>query len=170
MSKKASLGTQIVVKEQDVSQALVEAKRGRGRPTPYKPEYCQDAIMLCKQGATNFELAEYFGVNRSTLYQWSVRHPDFAEACKLGKEVADDRVERSLYERAVGFTYKAQRPFLGKDGTPVVVEHDVYVPPDVKACLVWLQNRRTEVWHRPVYTIQAAPAQAVINGVTVDEV
>jgi hypothetical protein len=31
------------------------------------------------------------------------RHPEFSEAMKVGKSVADDRMERSLYQRGIGY-------------------------------------------------------------------
>ena len=41
---------------------MSEKKRGRGRPTKYRPEYAIRARDLCRFGATDAELAEIFEV------------------------------------------------------------------------------------------------------------
>jgi hypothetical protein len=50
-------------------------------------------------------------------------HPAFGEALKLGKKEADERVERSLYSRAVGYHYDAVKIFL-----PYGATEPVYAP------------------------------------------
>lgn len=83
-----------------------------GQPTKYKPEYAQHAEKLCLlHGATDDELAAFFGVHVGTIYRWSLAHVEFCEALKSGKDVADNRVERSLYHRAVGYTFDTEKVF-----------------------------------------------------------
>jgi hypothetical protein len=36
------------------------------------------------------------------IMAWKTKHPEFREACKLGKQAADDLVEARLHHRAVG--------------------------------------------------------------------
>jgi hypothetical protein len=55
----------------------------------YKPEYCAQAEKLCKLGATNPELGDFFEVTRETINQWMQKHSDFKAAIKLGKMEAD---------------------------------------------------------------------------------
>src|SRR5690242_9203224 len=73
-----------------------------GRPTLYRPELCEQARNYCLLGATNNELAEFFGVCPSTIDNWIVRHADFEAAVKSGRAFADARVARGLYNRAIG--------------------------------------------------------------------
>jgi hypothetical protein len=54
-------------------------------------------------------------------------------------------VERSLYQRAIGFEYDAVKVFNAK-GRPLVVPYRHVVPPDVTAQIFWLKNRRPERW------------------------
>ena len=68
----------------------------------YKPEFADQARLLCRLGATDEELAEHFGACVRTIYRWRNAHEAFAEAVVVGKDHADDRVERALYARAVG--------------------------------------------------------------------
>ena len=41
-----------------------------GRPTDYKPEYCEQATKLCKLGATDAELGDFFEVTEQTINNW----------------------------------------------------------------------------------------------------
>jgi hypothetical protein len=118
-----------------------------GRPTGYRPEYCQVAEELCRNGATDEELADYFEVSARTIYRWKAEFPDFCQALKTGKEVADERVERSLYHRAVGYSHEAVKIFMPAGAKePVYASYTEHVPPDTTAAIFWLKNRRGEAW------------------------
>lgn len=121
--------------------------RSRGRPSGYKPEYAAQAAKLCKLGATNVDLADFFDASINTIANWQTSHPEFLAALKAGKDSADDRVERSLYLRAVGYTYDAVKIFLPKDSRkPIYAPFREHVPPDVTAQIFWLKNRRRDEW------------------------
>lgn len=115
--------------------------KAKGRPTSYKDEFCQKAADLCVNGATDFEVAQALGVCVRTLYRWKAEHSDFCQALKIGKEAADDRVERSLYNRAVGYDYPAVK-IMQDSGKPLIVPYTEHVPPDVGAVTMWLTNRK----------------------------
>jgi len=117
-----------------------------GRPTDYKIKYVQEAFERAQHGATDMELADSFGVSVRTIYKWKNDHPEFSQALKLGKEHADERVIRSLYQRATGFEHDALKVFLDKEGDPVLVPYREFVVPDTTACIFWLKNRRKEDW------------------------
>jgi hypothetical protein len=70
---------------------------------------------------------------------------------------ADDRVERSLYNRAIGYSYDAVKIFCSRDGEIIEAPYVEHVPPDVTACIFWLKNRRPQDW-RDVSGISAASA------------
>ena len=74
-----------------------------GRPTAYKPDFCEQARKQCLLGATNEELGEFFGVTRRTIDNWIACHPDFAAAVESGRVVADSKVASGLFARAIGF-------------------------------------------------------------------
>lgn len=117
-----------------------------GRPTQYKPEYSEQAKEMCLNGATDVQLADEFGVSVQTLYNWRSKYPEFLEALKGGKEVADALVERSLYERATGYERDSVKIFLAKDGSVVQVPFREYVPPDATSMIFWLKNRKPAEW------------------------
>lgn len=72
-----------------------------GRPSDYSPEILPNIAELAIAGATDVQLAETIGIDISTLYRWKNRYPEFREALKENKEVADARVEQTLYRKAL---------------------------------------------------------------------
>ena len=116
-----------------------------GQPTLYKRDYCTQAHNYCLLGATNEDLAAFFEVTRRTIDNWIAAHPDFATAVRSGRVVADMRVARCLYERAVGFEQKVERTVLHQ-GKEWVLKNVVNHPPDTRACIFWLRNRQRGNW------------------------
>lgn len=116
-----------------------------GRPTEYREEYCAQAQKLTKLGATDRDLAEFFGVSIRTIERWRVQHEEFCRSTQLGKAEADDRVEKSLYHRAVGYSFEAEKIFNNK-GDIVRAPYIEHVPPDTAAAFIWLKNRRPDIW------------------------
>lgn len=117
-----------------------------GRPTKYKPEYLAQAVKLCALGATEEQLADFFGVQVSTLYEWREKHPQFSEAIKEAKSEHDAAVERSLLERAQGYSHKAEKIFLSRFGEVVRAEYTEHYPPDPTSMIFWLKNRQPQKW------------------------
>ena len=116
-----------------------------GRPSDFQPAYVDQAKKLCELGATDVDLADFFQVDVRTIYRWKHDHDEFCQALKAGKDIADDRVERSLYQRAVGYTFDSAKIF-NANGEPLIVPYREHVAPDTTACIFWLKNRRKEHW------------------------
>jgi nitrogen fixation protein len=118
-----------------------------GRPTNYRTEYVERAKELCEAGATDANLADEFGVSITTIKNWRVQFPEFLTASKLPKAVADERVERSLYERATGYSHDSVKIFCdAKTGEVTQVPFIEHVPPDSTAMIFWLKNRKPAEW------------------------
>ncbi len=67
------------------------SKRGRvneGRPSSYKPEYCERVIELGKQGYSEAMIAQELDVALYTLANWERAHPEFLAATTRAKELA----------------------------------------------------------------------------------
>jgi hypothetical protein len=62
-----------------------------------------------------------------------------------GKEAFDNRIERSLAQRAAGYSVHTEKVFQ-YEGTIVRAETVEHYPPDVTACRLWLMNRRPDKW------------------------
>lgn len=126
---------------------MAVAKAKRGRPPTYSDQVCETARKVALLGATDAEIADIIGVDIATLYRWKNQFPEFCEAIKAGKVNADDRVERSLFQRAVGYTFDTVKIVAdSKSGTSLSVPHREHVPPDTTACIFWLKNRRKDEW------------------------
>lgn len=116
-----------------------------GRPTDYNPNlHPWLAEAWAATGLTEPEIAAKLGKADSTLRAWK-KFPEFSAALKRGKEIPDDRVERSLYQRAIGYSHPSEKVFQfeGRVVRAKIVEH---CPPDVTACIFWLKNRRRDQW------------------------
>ncbi len=113
--------------------------------TDYNPSFDDQARKLCELGATDKELGEFFGVTTRSIYRWILKYPTFGQALKAGKVALDDRVERSLYHRATGYSYESEKIFLyqGEVVRAKTIEH---VPPDTVSMIFWLKNRRPAEW------------------------
>jgi hypothetical protein len=134
-------------------RTLENSKRDRradnpGRPSRYNSDFHPKAAKsLCAKGATIAELAAAFDVAISTIWLWKISHPEFFESCRLGLEAATDRVERSMFERAVGYTHDSVKIFLPAGaGKPVYAPYLKHVPPDPRAGEFWLTNRAPDRW------------------------
>ena len=68
----------------------------------YNPEYHDDwAWSLAVKGATNDEIAEAFGISVRTFIRWTQKYESLKTAVETGKNIADSKVEKSLYQRAI---------------------------------------------------------------------
>lgn len=118
-----------------------------GRPTKYDSKFAGQAEKLCQLGATDQEIADFFGIEVRTVYRWKVDNDEFCQALKAGKETADDRVERSLYQRAIGYEQDEVKIFMPAQATdPVYAPFRAKIAPDVTAAIFWLKNRRKDEW------------------------
>lgn len=115
------------------------------RPTKFKAEYVAQAQKLCKLGATDQEIADFFEVEVRTIYRWKTENEKFCQALKVGKDEADDRVERSLFARANGYEHDEVDIRVVANA---IVQTPIrkYYPPDTTAAIFWLKNRKAKDW------------------------
>ncbi|HEY9091740.1 helix-turn-helix domain-containing protein [Parasphingorhabdus sp.] len=103
--------------------------------------------IAAENGATDREIAELLDMSERSLYRLKHTNADLVEALKVGKAVADDRVEQSLYRRATGYSFDTVKVFMPAGCLePVCIEIVEHVPPDTTAAIFWLKNRRKEDW------------------------
>ena len=118
-----------------------------GRPTKYRAEFAKVAGKMCEMGATDMDLAEALGVSTRTIWRWLVQHPEFCRAAKLGKDEADQRVERAFYQRCIGYSHHAEK-IMQNAGVVIRAGYIEHVPPDPGAALNWLANRQPDKWRK----------------------
>ena len=56
-----------------------------GRPTDYKPEYCEEVIAHMNDGASLTSFAASIGCARSSINVWMEANSEFSESVKIGK-------------------------------------------------------------------------------------
>lgn len=56
-----------------------------GRPTVYKPEYCQQVIDHMKDGYSLESFGGVIMVSKDTLQEWKNKYPDFSASIKIGE-------------------------------------------------------------------------------------
>jgi len=119
-----------------------------GQPTKFKPEYTDEVERLCKYlGATDVQLADFYGVTEQTINNWKKEHPEFFGSIRKGKLESDLPIGESLYHRAKGYSHpdtKAQWiPATDKeDGHWEYADLIKHYPPDTAAAFIWLKNRQ----------------------------
>lgn len=129
-----------------------------GRPTKYKPEYDEQAAKLCALGATDQEIADFFEVNVATIYRWKAEHEGFCDAIKIAKAAADARVERSLFQRAIGYEQDEVKIFMPANAeAPVYAPFRAKIQPDTTAAIFWLKNRKPAEWRDKQETVLSGP-------------
>lgn len=67
----------------------------KGRPTLYKPEYCEGIIAFCENHNEVPFLQDYahlIGVCKDTLQEWASVHPEFSLAYKKAKDIQEKKL------------------------------------------------------------------------------
>lgn len=117
-----------------------------GRPTKYKIEYNEQVEKLCKLGATDKDIADFFGVCEATVNNWKLSEPQFLESLKRGKLLADMNVADSLYQKAIGYTHPDTKFATHEGEITDSVEYTKHIAPDTTAAIFWLKNRQGYKW------------------------
>ncbi len=117
----------------------------RAKPGAFRKEYAEQARKLCRLGATDAELADFFSVSEETLAGWKNAHPEFLESVTEGRALADAEVAHSLFRRATGYSHPDVH-VSSYQGEITVTEITKHYAPDTVACVFWLKNRRPDLW------------------------
>lgn len=115
------------------------------RPSKFNEQIKAKMLELYEKGKTDQQVADIIGVSVRTIDNWKGKHPEFLQALKEMKQVADELVVASLFSRAVGYSHKEEQTFMYK-GEVIVHENIKQYPPDVTAAIFWLKNRQPEFW------------------------
>ncbi len=119
---------------------------------------------LILAGWDDAQISDFIGVTSRTLYRWKEKNKNFCQTLRDWKKEADLKVEKSLYQRAIGYEYnevvyeKSKIGGLGvmlsKGQIEAIAHKDTYktkvtvkqVVPDVTAQIFWLKNRQSDIW------------------------
>ena len=109
--------------------------------THVKP-YLDEIQGWAMSGLTDEQIADNLGIAASTLYEYKKKYPEFSEALKKGKDIADAQVVNALFKTATGFTYYEDIATATGD----VVSAQRYAKPNTTAQIFWLKNRQPDRW------------------------
>jgi len=127
-----------------------ERTKIRGARGVYDDTIAARAYILACLGWTNAQFAVSFGVDVHTIQMWLVQHPEFAEAVYDGKAIHDSGVQKSLLQRAMGYTITEKTTKNGTDryGDPIREEitKERHIPGDPVCMQFWLKNRHPDEW------------------------
>lgn len=124
----------------------------------YQEDYTPQAYKLCLLGATDRDLAHFFGISIRIMQQWKKVHPPFADAILRGKKTADMEVAASLYQQTLDRVItckqaiKCKEIYYDDNGKRVekerieIVEIDKHIPADFRSQQFWLRNRNPKQW------------------------
>lgn len=139
------------------------------RPEKWEDRFVAIAAAVCRLGATDEDLAGILGVSVRTVNYWKSSRPDFQAALKVGKEEADDRVQRALYHRAVGYEQDAVKIFMPAGAVePVYAPYKERIAPDTTAAIFWLKNRRPTEWRDRSAVELSGPDGGAIQTTSID--
>ncbi len=82
-----------------------------GQPSKYKKTYCALVLKLMKEGQSILHVANEIGVVRSTIQNWSEKHPEFLVALEKGQQLAEafwmNQGESGLWNQGQGITFNS---------------------------------------------------------------
>ena len=113
--------------------------------TAWEPDRIRQAYQQCLLGLTDQQMATVMGISVKTIEYWKKTKPEFMEACKRGKTVADAKVAEALFRKATGYTHEETHITVFK-GEVIKTKYEKYYPPDAWACMKWLGLRQRENW------------------------
>jgi hypothetical protein len=132
-----------------------------GRPTLYRPEYCDLAIEVMGQGYDVTAVAGSIGVAQKTVYRWIEEYPDFCHAIEIGKARRLLALQNKLLTTAMGvgvtaaiFALKNAAPDDWQDryNTETKITHRIEQVSDSELLAIINQHRTIE--HDPQPMLQ----------------
>lgn len=121
--------TQHEYKTEETKSSYRNPRVGKGSKTSIYDRWKQDGVLndklllmegYARDGATDIQIAEAFGINPNTLRNMRNLHGDVSEALRKGKEIVDYAVENALLRKALNG--------------------------DTTAIMFWLKNRKPDKW------------------------
>lgn len=128
-----------------------------GRKRKYNDDFPLLAEDYARRGMIDKEIARLLGISETLFYEYKKKYLEFLEALKRGKAPVDVEVENALLKRARGFEYEEvkveYRPGKKKKDddeepgiTKSITKTKKLIVADVTAQIVWLTNRRPDLW------------------------
>lgn len=122
----------------DYTPLLLEMQNTKiGRPSEYRPEYCDRVVEIMSMGLSLTAAMGVLGFARSTAYEWQEKYPAFSDAVKLGQSRRQMFLELKLMEapsgaQATGAIFALKNTGTGDWRDKQEVEHSGAIDRNVK--------------------------------------
>ena len=112
-----------------------------GRPSDYRPEFCETAIAMGQNGASKVDIADALDTTVKTIYNWMAQYPDFLRAMERAEQKAEvwwaeqgkkalwtPGFNSSVWSRSMAARFprswreNKNVEFSGKDGAPIEMD------------------------------------------------
>lgn len=119
---------------------MTEETNPVGRPTLYRPEYCERVIELGREGRSKAQMASRLDVCCNTLDNWAKENPEFLSALTRARDLAkawwedkgQDNLTSSVFQTGLwsrsmaarfpdDYTERQKKEHSGPDGGPVQI-------------------------------------------------
>lgn len=114
----------------------------------WKDEFKDMVFELCLLGLGNEEIAKVIGVSESTFKVWAADENKLLTPVIEGKTIADAKVAKSMYNRALGYEYTETKESVNKKGETESTETVKHIAGDTGAQMNWLANRQRKLWRK----------------------
>lgn len=132
-----------------IADGGMKGKAGLTKPkkhTTWWPKNLEEILRVAFEvGGTYESVAASLGRTRHELQNYAKRHRRIANAMRDGRAHADQRVVKSLFNRAVGYD-APDTDIRVCDGQIVKTPLVKHYPPSELACIFWLKNRKPDEW------------------------
>lgn len=118
-----------------------------GRPSKYETDikpYIEDIKKAVESGATVEEIADAYGINKSTLHKYKREKKELKDAFTRGRKVVCIEIKAALLKKALGYEYEEKKQYITEDAegrkkkhTEIMTRHQ---PPSETAAAMLLRN------------------------------
>ena len=139
----------------------------------YNPKIHDSLVWLLRScGANNDLIAERLEINSCTLYSWLKKHESFRLNYEEGYLLAHAKVQRSLFNRAIGYNIeevdtKITKDAKGKIKSITTNQKTKHIVGDTQAQIFWLKNRMPEYWKDKVEEDDGGKGDGLIQSLIV---
>lgn len=118
-----------------------------GRPSKYDTDikpYINDIKKAVESGATVGEIAQAYGINKSTLYKYKAEKKELKDAFAHARGKVIIEIKAALLKKALGYDYEEKKQYITEDAdgrkkkhTEIMTRH---MPPSETAGAMLLRN------------------------------
>lgn len=144
---------------EEVKEAPEEAEKV-GRKSLYEELEIEDKLEAIRgwamSGSTDKDIYTMLEVSKTVFYEWKKTRPEFKNALKKGKDIANGELQNSAYKQAMGYYQTVTEPVKVKRGQDweeiEMVTYEKFIPANNTMNIFMLKNRMPEVYKDKQHT------------------